>query len=238
MYYLLRSFVELSCINPKSLTFGYLDKKSADTGLMKFLGLCPSALFWYLEFASAFSTFSAPFAINGLPSLEQGIDDSMKVSPLWYHSATEPMALLFVVLHLPLKQSNSPATLIIPLYDQVPPMGLTVPTTPFKTRGTSLLAASRGTIPIYCESLRDLGVSCCLPIESNVSFVSSSERDLGGCYPSGSSSLMDDKASKALEAILREHDEDSVITESFLPYIRTRYHISDEYALHVSEVGQ
>ncbi|RRT71665.1 hypothetical protein B296_00010203, partial [Ensete ventricosum] len=32
-----------------------------DTGLMKFLGLCPSALSWYLEFAFAFSTSSAPF---------------------------------------------------------------------------------------------------------------------------------------------------------------------------------
>ncbi|RWV90731.1 hypothetical protein GW17_00047037 [Ensete ventricosum] len=44
MYYLLRSLVEHSYINPKSLAFGYLDEKSIDTGLMKFLGLCPSAL--------------------------------------------------------------------------------------------------------------------------------------------------------------------------------------------------
>ncbi|RRT32197.1 hypothetical protein B296_00040368 [Ensete ventricosum] len=29
-----------SCINPKFLTFGYLDEKPIDTGLMKFLGLC------------------------------------------------------------------------------------------------------------------------------------------------------------------------------------------------------
>ncbi|RRT73213.1 hypothetical protein B296_00026991 [Ensete ventricosum] len=60
-YYLLHSLVEHSCINPKSLSFGYLDEKAIDTDLMKFLGLCPSALSWYLEFASAFSTSSAPF---------------------------------------------------------------------------------------------------------------------------------------------------------------------------------
>ncbi|RZS08222.1 hypothetical protein BHM03_00039163, partial [Ensete ventricosum] len=52
---------EHSCINPKSLTFGYLDEKPIDTDLMKFLALCPSALSWYLEFASTFSTFLAPF---------------------------------------------------------------------------------------------------------------------------------------------------------------------------------
>ncbi|RWW43196.1 hypothetical protein BHE74_00051163 [Ensete ventricosum] len=54
-YCLLCSLVEHFCINPKSLTFGYLDEKSIDTGLMKFLGLCPSALSSYLEFAFAFS---------------------------------------------------------------------------------------------------------------------------------------------------------------------------------------
>ncbi|RWW65299.1 hypothetical protein BHE74_00027399, partial [Ensete ventricosum] len=43
-YCLLHSLVEHSCINPKSYAFGYLDEKSIDTGLMKFLGLCPSAL--------------------------------------------------------------------------------------------------------------------------------------------------------------------------------------------------
>ncbi|RWW66390.1 hypothetical protein BHE74_00026247 [Ensete ventricosum] len=48
--------VEHSCINPKFLTFDYLDEKPVDTGLKKFLGLCPSALSWYLEFVSAFST--------------------------------------------------------------------------------------------------------------------------------------------------------------------------------------
>ncbi|RWW40505.1 hypothetical protein BHE74_00054079 [Ensete ventricosum] len=66
-YCLLRSLVEHSCINSKSSTFGYLDKKLVDTNLMKFLGLCPSALSWYLEFASAFSTSSAPFTINAFP---------------------------------------------------------------------------------------------------------------------------------------------------------------------------
>ncbi|RWW69627.1 hypothetical protein BHE74_00022769 [Ensete ventricosum] len=49
---------------------------------------------------------------------------------------------------------------------------------------------------------------------------------------------MDEKASKALEAMLLEHDKDSVITESFMPHIRTRYFISDEYDLHVPEVDQ
>ncbi|RWV79896.1 hypothetical protein GW17_00058904 [Ensete ventricosum] len=66
-YCLLRSLVEHSCINPKSIAFGYLDEKPIDTGLMKFLGLCPSALSWYLEFASAFSTSLAPFTTNALP---------------------------------------------------------------------------------------------------------------------------------------------------------------------------
>ncbi|RWW40453.1 hypothetical protein BHE74_00054133, partial [Ensete ventricosum] len=58
VYCLLRSLVEHSCINPKSPAFGYLDEKSIDTGLMKFLGLYPSALSWYLEFAFVFSTSS------------------------------------------------------------------------------------------------------------------------------------------------------------------------------------
>ncbi|RZR99638.1 hypothetical protein BHM03_00029214 [Ensete ventricosum] len=66
-YCLLCSLVEHSCINPKSLTFGYLDEKPIDTGLMKFLGLCPSALSWYMEFAFTFSTSSAHFTTNALP---------------------------------------------------------------------------------------------------------------------------------------------------------------------------
>ncbi|RWV87700.1 hypothetical protein GW17_00050279 [Ensete ventricosum] len=66
-YCLLRSLVEHSCINPKSLTFDYLDEKPIDIGLMKFLGLCSSVLSWYLEFVFAFSTSSAPFTTNALP---------------------------------------------------------------------------------------------------------------------------------------------------------------------------
>ncbi|RRT32211.1 hypothetical protein B296_00044429 [Ensete ventricosum] len=100
MYYLLRSLVEHSCINPKSLAFDYLDKKPIDIGLMKFLGLCPSALSWYLEFAFAFFTSLTPFTTNVLPPLEQGIDDSMEGPSLRYYGATKPIALLSVVLHL------------------------------------------------------------------------------------------------------------------------------------------
>ncbi|RWW06569.1 hypothetical protein GW17_00030094 [Ensete ventricosum] len=59
--------VEHSYINPKSPTFGYLDKKPIYTGFIKFLGLCPFALSWVLEFASAFSISSAPFTTNVLP---------------------------------------------------------------------------------------------------------------------------------------------------------------------------
>ncbi|RWW09242.1 hypothetical protein GW17_00027275 [Ensete ventricosum] len=66
-YCLLCSLVEHSSINPKSLNFGYLDEKPIDVGLMKFFGLCPSTLFWYLEFAFAFSTSFAPFTANALP---------------------------------------------------------------------------------------------------------------------------------------------------------------------------
>ncbi|RRT42996.1 hypothetical protein B296_00021174 [Ensete ventricosum] len=43
MYCLFRSLVKHSCINPKSPTFGYLDEKSIDIGLMKFFGLYLSA---------------------------------------------------------------------------------------------------------------------------------------------------------------------------------------------------
>ncbi|RWW84680.1 hypothetical protein BHE74_00006701 [Ensete ventricosum] len=58
------------------------------------------------------------------------------------------------------------------------------------------------------------------------------------CSPSRSSSSLDEKASAALKAMFREHDEDSVIIESFLPMIRSRYNISAEYDLHIREVGQ
>ncbi|RZR85752.1 hypothetical protein BHM03_00012786 [Ensete ventricosum] len=43
-YCLLCSLVEHSYINPKFLTFGYLDEKPIDTGLIKFLGLYPFTL--------------------------------------------------------------------------------------------------------------------------------------------------------------------------------------------------
>ncbi|RWW50596.1 hypothetical protein BHE74_00043137 [Ensete ventricosum] len=66
----------------------------------------------------------------------------------------------------------------------------------------------------------------------------SSERNAGECPLFGSSSSLNEKASIALEAMLREYDEDSVITESFLPMIRSRYHISTKYDLHVPDVGQ
>ncbi|CAL9118177.1 unnamed protein product, partial [Musa acuminata var. zebrina] len=52
--------------DPKSFTYGYLDEKLVDTGLTKFLGLCPSALSRYLEIASACSTSSAPFLMRNL----------------------------------------------------------------------------------------------------------------------------------------------------------------------------
>ncbi|RRT33078.1 hypothetical protein B296_00049564 [Ensete ventricosum] len=74
VYCLFRSLVEHSCINPKSIAFGYLNKKPIDTGLMKFFGLCPSTLSWYLEFASAFFTSSAPFTTNALSPWEQRIE--------------------------------------------------------------------------------------------------------------------------------------------------------------------
>ncbi|RRT65722.1 hypothetical protein B296_00000274 [Ensete ventricosum] len=108
---LLCLLVEHSYINPKSLAFGYLDEKPIDTSLMKFLGLCPSTLFWYLEFASAFSTSSAPFTTNALPLLEQGNDDFTEVPPLWYHNAAKPMARLSVALHLRLPNTTLPPQL-------------------------------------------------------------------------------------------------------------------------------
>ncbi|RWW11135.1 hypothetical protein GW17_00025278 [Ensete ventricosum] len=54
----------------RSLAFGYLDEKPNDISLMKFFGLCTSALSWYLDFASVFSTLSVPFMINALPPRE------------------------------------------------------------------------------------------------------------------------------------------------------------------------
>ncbi|RWW26888.1 hypothetical protein GW17_00008702 [Ensete ventricosum] len=49
---------------------------------------------------------------------------------------------------------------------------------------------------------------------------------------------MDANASKALEAMLREYNENSVIFESFLSHIKSRYYISIEYDLHVSTIAQ
>ncbi|RWW47684.1 hypothetical protein BHE74_00046301 [Ensete ventricosum] len=60
----------------------------------------------------------------------------------------------------------------------------------------------------------------------------SSKRNVGGCSPSRSSSSLDEKDSKVLEAMPREHNEDSIIIESFLSMIKSRYHISSE-DLHV-----
>ncbi|URE38226.1 hypothetical protein MUK42_13742 [Musa troglodytarum] len=59
VYYLLRFLVLHSCIDLKSFTYDNLDEKSIDTGLMKFSGLCPSVLSWYMEFANAFSSSTA-----------------------------------------------------------------------------------------------------------------------------------------------------------------------------------
>ena len=69
MYCLFLSLVMHSCINLKSFTFGYLDAKLIDTGLTKFLSLCPSILSRYMEFASAFSTSLAPFMTKCSPPI-------------------------------------------------------------------------------------------------------------------------------------------------------------------------
>ncbi|RRT31368.1 hypothetical protein B296_00057499, partial [Ensete ventricosum] len=138
---LLRSLVEHSCINPKSLAFGYLDEKPIDTGLMKFLSLCPFALSWYLEFVFAFSTSSAPFRLI-LSLFESKGSMTPQKSHLyipWCCQAHGPTICCLASASLPsqsvdpplrhygapLKQSNSSAALIILLYNQVPSMGLT-----------------------------------------------------------------------------------------------------------------
>ncbi|RRT49486.1 hypothetical protein B296_00022275 [Ensete ventricosum] len=72
----------------------------------------------------------------------------------------------------------------------------------------------------------------------NAASSSSSEQNTGECSPDGSSSSLDEKAIIALEVMLREHDKDSVITQSFLPNVRSRYHISTEYDLHVLDTDQ
>ncbi|RRT71768.1 hypothetical protein B296_00002997 [Ensete ventricosum] len=55
---------------------------------------------------------------------------------------------------------------------------------------------------------------------------SSGGSNFGDYSPFESSSSMDERSSIALEATLREHDEDLVITKSTLPKIRATYHIS------------
>ncbi|RWV84215.1 hypothetical protein GW17_00054086 [Ensete ventricosum] len=70
------------------------------------------------------------------------------------------------------------------------------------------------------------------------SLSSNEERNFRDCSPSKSSSLMDDRSSKALEAMLREHDKDSVIIESSLPKIRATYRIPDDFDLHILEARQ
>ncbi|RWW09426.1 hypothetical protein GW17_00027084, partial [Ensete ventricosum] len=59
-----------------------------------------------------------------------------------------------------------------------------------------------------------------------------------GCSHLGALSLMDAKATQTLEAMLQDQDRDTIITEPFLPKIRSRYHISFEYELHVPQVRQ
>ncbi|RRT70136.1 hypothetical protein B296_00013424 [Ensete ventricosum] len=70
------------------------------------------------------------------------------------------------------------------------------------------------------------------------SLSSSEERNFEDYSPFRSSSSMDERSSKAMKAMLREHDEDSIITESSLPKIRATYHIFNNNDLHASEVGQ
>ncbi|RZR92260.1 hypothetical protein BHM03_00020505 [Ensete ventricosum] len=67
---------------------------------------------------------------------------------------------------------------------------------------------------------------------------SSGGSNFGGYSPSESWSSMDEKSSKVLEAMLKEHDEDSVVTQSPLPKIRATYRIPDNVDLHALEAGQ
>ncbi|RRT42781.1 hypothetical protein B296_00031714 [Ensete ventricosum] len=70
------------------------------------------------------------------------------------------------------------------------------------------------------------------------SLSSNEERNFRDCSPSKSSSSIDDRSSKALEAMLREHDEDSIIIESSLPKIRATYRILGDLDLHILEARQ
>ncbi|RRT66315.1 hypothetical protein B296_00024256 [Ensete ventricosum] len=67
---------------------------------------------------------------------------------------------------------------------------------------------------------------------------SSGGSNFGGYSPSELWSSMDEKSSKVLEAMLKEHDEDSVVTRSPLPKIRATYRIPDNVDLHALEAGQ
>ncbi|RWW08926.1 hypothetical protein GW17_00027610, partial [Ensete ventricosum] len=70
------------------------------------------------------------------------------------------------------------------------------------------------------------------------SLSSNEERNFGDCSPSESSCLMGEKSYKVLDVMLREHDEDLVITEFSLPKITATYLILDDFDLHALEVGQ
>ncbi|RWW14405.1 hypothetical protein GW17_00021824 [Ensete ventricosum] len=67
---------------------------------------------------------------------------------------------------------------------------------------------------------------------------SSGGSNFGGYSPSESWSSMDEKSSKVLEAMLKVHDEDSVVTQSPLSKIRATYRIPDNVDLHSLEAGQ
>ncbi|RWW70661.1 hypothetical protein BHE74_00021648 [Ensete ventricosum] len=67
---------------------------------------------------------------------------------------------------------------------------------------------------------------------------SSGGSNFGGYSPSESCSSMDEKSSKVLEAMLKVHDEDSVVTQSPLSKIRATYRIPDNVDLHSLEAGQ
>ncbi|RZR89761.1 hypothetical protein BHM03_00017539 [Ensete ventricosum] len=60
---------------------------------------------------------------------------------------------------------------------------------------------------------------------------SNEERNFGDCSPFESSSSMDERSSMTLEALLREHDEDSTITEFSLPKIRATFCIPGDFDL-------
>ncbi|RRT60828.1 hypothetical protein B296_00021707 [Ensete ventricosum] len=73
-------------------------------------------------------------------------------------------------------------------------------------------------------------------MSSSSSSSSNEERNFGNCSPFESSSSMDERSSKTLEALLREHDEDSTITEFSLPKIRATLCIPGDFDLSLSGV--